>query len=64
MVLVGAPRALNTLGALLGFPKLGVPILGRPNNKDCSVLGSVLGSCYLKKLPLCYSAGNLHPKSR
>ena len=34
-----------------GFPKLGVPFLGVPNNKDNSRLGSILGSPYFGKLP-------------
>ena len=33
-----------------GFPKLGVPF-GGPNNKDYSILGSILGSPYFGKLP-------------
>ena len=33
-----------------GFLKLGVPLWG-PFNKDCSILGSILGSPYLGKLP-------------
>ena len=33
-----------------GFPKLGVPF-GGPHNKDYSILGSILGSPYLGKLP-------------
>ena len=32
------------------FPKLGVPFWG-PNNKDYSILGSILGSLYFGKLP-------------
>ena len=31
------------------FPKLGVPFWG-PNNKDYSILGSILGSPYFGKL--------------
>ena len=34
-----------------GFPKLGVPF-GGPYNKDYSILGSVLGSPYSRKLPI------------
>ena len=34
-----------------GFPKLGVPFLGTPHNKDYSILGSILGSPYIGKLP-------------
>ena len=33
-----------------GFPKLGVPF-GGPYNKDYSILGSILGSPYFRKLP-------------
>ena len=33
-----------------GFPKLGIPFRG-PQNKDYSILGSILGSPYLGKLP-------------
>ena len=33
------------------FPKLGVPF-GGPYNKDYKILGSILGSPYLGKLPL------------
>ena len=33
-----------------GFPKLGVPFWG-PNNKDYSILGSILRSPYFGKLP-------------
>ena len=33
-----------------GFPKLGVPF-GGPNDKDYSILGSILGSPYFGKLP-------------
>ena len=39
------------LGIVYGsFPKLGVPFWG-PNNKDYSILGSILGSPYFGKLP-------------
>ena len=34
-----------------GFLKLEVPFLGGPYNKDYSILGSILGSPYLGKLP-------------
>ena len=40
------PETLNR-----GFPKLGVPFLGGPHNKDYSILGSILGSPYFGKLP-------------
>ena len=33
-----------------GFPKLGV-LFGRYHNKDYSILGSILGSPYVGKLP-------------
>ena len=33
-----------------GFPKLGVPF-GGPHKKDYGILGSILGSPYLGKLP-------------
>ena len=34
-----------------GFPKLGVPFFGGPHNKDSSILGSILRSPSLGKLP-------------
>ena len=34
-----------------GFAKLGVPLLGGPNNKDWNILASILGSPYLENLP-------------
>ena len=34
-----------------GFPKFGVPS-GDPHNKDYSILGSILGSPCIGKLPL------------
>ena len=34
-----------------GFLKLGVSYWGGPHNKDYSILGSILGSPYLGKLP-------------
>ena len=37
-----------------GFPKFRVPILGRPHNKDYCVLGSIMGSPSLAKLPYVY----------
>ena len=43
-----------------GFLKLGVPFWG-PNNKDCSILGSILGSPYFGKLPYDRSASGLPP---
>ena len=41
-----APCSCPTHG---GFPKLGVLFRG-PNNKVCSILGSILGSPYFGKL--------------
>ena len=35
-----------------GFPKLGVPFLGGHHNEGYSIVGSILGSPYLGKLPL------------
>ena len=34
-----------------GFPKISGTILGGPYNKDYSILGSILGSPHLEKLP-------------
>ena len=34
-----------------GFPKIRVTFLGGPHNKDYSILGSILGPPYLRKLP-------------
>ena len=34
-----------------GFPKLGVPFWGGPQNKDHGILGSILGFLSLGKLP-------------
>ena len=34
-----------------GFPKIRGTLLGVPYNKDYSILGSILGSPYLGKLP-------------
>ena len=31
--------------------------MGGPNNKDCSILGSILGSPYLGKLPFVKDSG-------
>ena len=36
-----------------GFPKLGTPFRG-PDNKGYSILGSILGSPYLGKLPTLF----------
>ena len=36
---------------MLGFPKIMGTILGDPHNKDSSILGSILGSPCLGKLP-------------
>ena len=38
------------------FPKLRVPFWG-PHNKDCSILGSILGSPYFGKLPYSEAVG-------
>ena len=39
-------------GLYRGFPKLGAPFFGGgPYNKDYRILGSMLGSPYLGKLP-------------
>ena len=34
-----------------GLPKIRGTVLGGPHNKDYSILGSILGSPYLGKLP-------------
>ena len=39
------------------FPKLGVPFLEGPQNKDSSILGSISGPPYFRKLP--YRASGL-----
>ena len=44
-----------------GFLKLGVPFWG-PNSKDYSILGSILGSPYLQKLPFWDSKGTMEEK--
>ena len=36
-------KLLNPKFLYGGFPKLGVPFLGGPYNKDYSILGSILG---------------------
>ena len=40
----------STWGIFGGFPKLGVPFWGS-HSKDSSILGSMLGSPFLGKLP-------------
>ena len=40
-----------------GFPKIRGTILGVPNIKDHSILGSMLGSPYFGKLPLHITRG-------
>ena len=54
------PRRRRLRSACGGFLKLGVPFWG-PHNKDYSILGSILGSAYLGKLPrrLCLSLHGL-----
>ena len=47
------------MGLYVGFPKLGVPFEG-PNNMDCSILGSLLGSPHVGKLP-CKAGGEFDP---
>ena len=42
----GELRGFQGLG-FREFPKLGVPFRG-PYSKDCSILGSILGSPYLR----------------
>ena len=39
-----------------GFPKLGGYLFGGPHNKDYSILGAMLGSPYLWKLPYMLEA--------
>ena len=34
-----------------GFPKIRGTLFESPNNKDCNILGSILGSPYFGKLP-------------
>ena len=34
-----------------GFPEIGGTLFGGPNNKDYSIVGSILGSPYFGKLP-------------
>ena len=38
-------------GVICGFPKVEGYPFGGPNNKDYSILGSILGSPHLGKLP-------------
>ena len=38
-------------GIIWGFPEIRSTLLGGPYNKDYSILGSILGSPYLGKLP-------------
>ena len=40
------------------FPKIRGTLLGVPQNKDYSILGSILGSPYFGKLPYGYSSPN------
>ena len=46
----GAPPTTHSKRTHVGFLTLGVPF-GGPNNKDYSILGSILGSPYFGKLP-------------
>ena len=39
------------LESIWGFPKIGGYLFGDPHNKDCSILGSIVGSPYSGKLP-------------
>ena len=39
----------------LGFPKIRGTLFEGPNNKDYSILGSILGSPYFGKLPLIHN---------
>ena len=50
------PARTKASGLNGGFPKLGV-LFGGPNNKDYSILGSILGSPHFGKLP-----NTLNPK--
>ena len=43
-----------------GFPKIRGTCLGGPHNKDSSVLGSILGSPYLGKLPISMTPSARH----
>ena len=45
-----APGGLGSTCRFGDFPKKGVPV-GGPHNKDYSILGSILGSPYFRKLP-------------
>ena len=38
-------------GSIWGIPKIGGYLFGGPNNKDYSILGSILGYLYFGKLP-------------
>ena len=40
-----------------GFPEFGGDILGGPNNRDCNILGSILGFAYFGKLPFRHNKG-------
>ena len=45
-------ETIASLNMIWGFPKIGGGTrLGGPHNKDSSILGSILGSLYLGKLP-------------
>ena len=49
-------RVRSTIG---GYLKLGVTIWGGLKNKDCSILGSILGSPYFVALPTHASTSNV-----
>ena len=43
----GIPQRLG------GFPEVGAPFLLGPHSKEYSIFGSILGSPYFGKLPIC-----------
>ena len=50
-----------------GFPKLGVPPFGGPQNRDCSILGFIFGSRCFGKLPFrgaILQIGHVHVLAR
>ena len=47
----GSTSAIPGLEVIWGFPKIRGTLLGGPHNKDHSILGSILGSLYSRKLP-------------
>ena len=42
---------LRPVRTIWGYPKIRIGHFERPNNKDYSILGSMLGSLYFGKLP-------------